>query len=200
MEAIRSFIAIHLPEEIRVQLESIINQLKAGCPCASVRWVQSQNIHLTLKFLGDISPKNLKILTDLLESETAKHAAFEFNVGKLGAFPNAQRPSVIWVGVESSEALLHLQHRIDVETQRLGYASEARKFSPHLTLGRISRSASAADIRQIAETLAAVKVGSLGKVRADKVHLFRSDLKPGGAVYTPLYVAPLSSGEYLQTR
>jgi len=194
MEAIRSFIAIHLPQTIRDQLDQIITQLKQSCPSGSVRWVQSQNIHLTLKFLGDISPTNLDLLTDLLEAESAKHSSFEFSIGKLGAFPNLQRPRVIWVGVEPAETLLNLQHRIDVETQRLGYASEARGFSPHLTLGRISRSANSEDIHKISRAVTTTKVGQLGIVCADSVHLFRSDLRPGGAVYTPLFVAPLATG------
>jgi 2'-5' RNA ligase len=193
MEAIRSFIAVHLPISIRDQLEQIMSKLKHCCPSGSVRWVHSQNIHLTLKFLGDISPKNLTLLTEMLESETAKHPFFEFSVAKLGAFPNFQRPRVIWVGVEPNDTLVNLQYRIDVETRRLGYASEARSFSPHLTLGRVSRSATSEDIHKISRAVSTMEVGQLGIVRAESVHLFRSDLKPGGAVYTPLFVAPLSA-------
>lgn len=157
-----------------------------------MHWVHPQNIHLTLKFLGDVSASNLEILTRLLQTEAARHRSFAVEVGGLGAFPSIHRPRVIWVGVKAPPALAALQHAIDSETVRLGYSSEDRPFSPHLTLGRVAHNAGSTDVQRIAEMLTKIKVGELGTVDMREVRLYRSDLRPEGAVYTSLFTAPMS--------
>jgi RNA 2',3'-cyclic 3'-phosphodiesterase len=94
--------------------------------------------------------------------------------------------------VQAPPALLTLQRSVEVETIRLGYTAEERPFSAHLTLGRVSHNATPDDVRAIGMILAETKVGALGTAPVDQVRLFRSDLEPGGAVYTPLYTIPLS--------
>jgi 2'-5' RNA ligase len=155
-----------------------------------VRWTQVHNIHVTLKFLGDVSEANLTVLYEILKREAEKQMVFEIQAGGLGAFPSLTRPRVIWVGVQAPPDLAAVQQAIDVETARLGYASEERDFSPHLTLGRIARSASSEEVRQIGATLGSMKVGDLGSSRIQSVHFYRSDLNPQGAVYTKLFSAP----------
>ncbi|HSO28146.1 MAG TPA: RNA 2',3'-cyclic phosphodiesterase, partial [Anaerolineales bacterium] len=108
-----------------------------------------------------------------------------------GAFPSVRRARVIWTGVQAPPDLIQLQRAIEAETARLGYAAEERGFTPHLTLGRVSRNANANDARRISQALDELQVGFLGAMRVEAVHLFRSDLKPGGAVYTRLFTAPL---------
>lgn len=191
MPAIRAFIALDLSVDVRKQLGGIIQQLQAaGLP--AVHWVHPNNIHLTLKFLGDVSPSNLEILTRLLHTETARHRRFEVQVGGLGAFPSIHRPRVIWVGVQAPPALGALQRSIDSETVRLGYSSEDRPFSPHLTLGRVAHNATSVDVQRIADALTHIHVGDLGTVPMLDVRLYRSDLRPEGAVYTQLFSAALS--------
>ena len=192
MNVIRAFIAVSLSPEIYQNLEGVVRQLKERLPGVAVRWVTVKNVHLTLKFLGDVSVSNLEILTKILQSEASHHAPFEFSVGELGAFPSIRRPRVVWVGVEAPAELHALQHGIEVETQRLGYAREDREFSPHLTLGRVSRNATSKDVQRISEAVGSYKVGFLGAARVQAVNLYRSDLQPGGAVYTQLFSAPLS--------
>ncbi|MBN1147516.1 MAG: RNA 2',3'-cyclic phosphodiesterase [Anaerolineales bacterium] len=191
MSVIRAFIAINLSPEIYQSLSQVIGQLKERLPGAPIRWVLVTNIHLTVKFLGDVSVSNLELLTKLLRSEASHHPGFEFSVGELGAYPSIRRPRVIWVGVEAPPELQALQRGIEAETMRLGYAREDREFSPHLTLGRISRGASSNEVRQISEVLCNCKVGYLGAARARAVNLYRSDLKPSGAFYSELFSAPL---------
>lgn len=194
MDAIRAFIAIPLPIEIRTRLGTIIEQLQRKTPPV-VRWVVPENMHLTLKFLGSISPGNLDHLKQVLASEATHHAASSLCLEGLGAFPNHHRPRVLWVGVKAPPALFELQQSIDRETARLGYPSEERGFSPHLTLGRVSPHASPGEVRQIAEALAAgPQVGEVGIAPVTELILFRSDLNPGGAVYTPLFKVPLKPG------
>jgi 2'-5' RNA ligase len=191
MSVVRSFIAIELAPEIYRRLDEVIAQLQQKLAGVPVRWVPAKNIHLTLKFLGDVSLSNLEILKKIVRTEVSAHAPFEISVGELGAFPTIRRPRVIWVGVKAPAELSVIQQRIDAETARLGYAREDRKFSPHLTLGRVSRNATPQDVHKIGEILSASKVGFLGAVSVRDIHLFRSDLMPDGAVYTPLDSAPL---------
>ena len=194
MEAIRAFIAIELPDEIRKQLEPIENQIQAKAGIAArkaVRWVPVTNMHLTLKFLGEVSTGNVQTLARMLQTEAARHPAFDFTVGGLGAFPNIRRPRVIWVGSEAPGELAHLQKAIEAETRALGYPAEDRPFSPHLTLGRVAQNARPDEVSQVAKALGEMTVGSLGTVKVTTLHLFRSDLHPSGAVYTSLYDFPL---------
>jgi 2'-5' RNA ligase len=191
MSVIRAFIAIELSPEIQAHLEQVLTQLKGQLQGVPVRWVPAENIHLTLKFLGDVSLTNLDMLKKIVRGVSLTHHSFEISAGGLGAFPKVHRPRVLWVGLETPPELASLQHGIDVETARLGYAREDRPYSPHLTIGRVSRNATTADLGSIASVLENSRVGYLGAASVTVVHLFRSDLKPGGAVYTPLFAAPL---------
>lgn len=193
MSVIRAFIAINISPEIKQRLEALSEDLQRALQGVPVRWVPVENIHVTLKFLGDVSQANLDLLKKLLSSEAAAHPVFEISAGELGAFPSIRRPRVIWVNIQAPADLLNLQRGIDTETARLGYAREDRPFSPHLTLGRVSRNANANDLRRISEELAARKVGFMGAANVHQVFLYRSDLLPSGAVYTPLYSANLGA-------
>jgi 2'-5' RNA ligase len=156
-----------------------------------IRWVPVPNIHLTLKFLGDVSENNIPMINEILLTEAMSHKEFEISVGGVGVFPNFSRPRVIWVGVEAPEELQHLYRRIDIETARLGYAPDKRKFDPHLTLGRVSRNANPGEVRKISGELRKYKLGFLGAARITEVNLFRSDLSPKGAIYSKLFTAQL---------
>jgi 2'-5' RNA ligase len=189
MSVIRAFIAVDLPPEVQECLRQISTQLTEQMGDVPVRWVAPENIHLTLKFLGDVSTNNIQVLTELLEAETASQKPMVISVGGVGAFPKVRSPRVIWVGVEAPQELVALQRSIDSQTARIGYARDRRPFSPHLTLGRVSRNATPQDVRKIGDALASQKVGFLGVARIRAVHLYRSDLKPSGAVYTKLFSA-----------
>ncbi|HZW03347.1 MAG TPA: RNA 2',3'-cyclic phosphodiesterase [Anaerolineaceae bacterium] len=190
MTAIRAFIAIELPDAIREKLSLLLDRLK--CPeTSAVRWVPVSNIHLTLKFLGDTSPNNLEIFSKILHAEAARRRSFEFEIGGIGTFPNLRRPRVIWVGVQAPAELIGLQRSIEGEAIRLGYNPDGRPFSPHLTLGRVNQNATPQEVRQISDVLLKQPSEKLGKVTVDRVVLFRSDLRPNGAVYTPLATAKL---------
>ncbi|NJD60978.1 MAG: RNA 2',3'-cyclic phosphodiesterase [Anaerolineales bacterium] len=188
---IRAFIAIDLSTDIQYRLDEVMVNFKSLLPHSAVRWVPSANIHLTLKFLGDVSLSNLTILTDMLQTEISGHHQFDISVGGAGAFPNNRQPRVIWVGVEAPAELAAIQNGIETTTSRLGYAREDRAFSPHLTLGRVSRNATSQDAKMIAKVLETTRVGFLGATCVEKVHLYRSDLQPSGAVYTHIFSASL---------
>ena len=113
--------------------------------------------------------------------------------GGLGAFPNPKRPRVIWIGIQAPAGLEALRHGIEAATATLGYPVEKRSFSPHLTIGRVRQNVSSTDMQKIRATLEETQVGSLGTMRVATVHLFKSDLKPSGAVYTRLFSTPLKN-------
>ena len=192
MSLLRAFIAVEVPPDILKAIESKTAPLRAALDSSLIRWVPSNNIHLTLKFLGDVSEKNITVIKTIVRTEAASHEVFEISVGQFGMFPTAARPRVLWVGVEAPDELINLQRRIDMETARLGYAPDQREFSPHLTFGRVSRNASPQQVRKVSDLLRSFKLGFLGAARIEDVTLFRSDLGPDGAVYSKIYTAKLS--------
>ncbi len=193
--AIRTFIAIDVAP-VHNELQRVIASLQREMADLPLRWVPVENIHLTLKFLGDVSPRNLELIQSLLDSEARVYPPFEFGVGTLGAFPNDRHPRVIWVGVQGPRALFDLHQGIENALARLGYPPERREYQPHLTLARVARNASADAIRRIRDVLRAhkAKVGYLGSVYVDEIYLYRSDLHPQGAKYTRLYTVRLQGG------
>ena len=194
MEVIRAFIAIEVPGDIPQKLVQVSEKLQAEIHLLPIRWGAVNSAHLTLKFLGDVSENNVEVLSKILEKEAALHKPFDLSVGGLGVFPNLRKPRVLWVGVEADDELQSLQRRIEAETARIGYAPEDHPFSAHITLGRVSRNASQQELRDISAAVQKLKLGFIGAGRVDAVHLFRSDLRPTGAVYTKLYSAPLTGG------
>ncbi len=191
MSVIRAFIAVDLPPDLRARLAQICDQLCDEMGQVPVRWVPPEKMHLTLKFLGDVSENNIDVLQDILRGETVDREPFAISLGGLGAFPKVRRPRVIWVGVEAPPELESLQRGIDKQTAKVGYPPDRRDFSPHITVGRVSRNASPAEVRVIGDALNEANVGYLGVARVQAVHLYRSDLQPGGAVYHQLFSAEL---------
>jgi 2'-5' RNA ligase len=192
-QVLRAFIAIELPSEVQKKLSQVIQRLQEPLRDVSIRWVKPHNIHLTLKFLGEVSLNNLETIKQILVKEAAEVSPFEFSIGELGAFPNVKRPRVLWLHVAAPPELLALQRSIDIQTERLGYVSEERTYSPHITVGRVNRQVDPGDIHRISTLLQKMHIGLVEVVRVSTVTLFRSDLHPDGSVYTPLAVARLKN-------
>jgi 2'-5' RNA ligase len=190
---LRAFIAMEVPAGIQCAIADSTSALKSAVPKPLIRWVVPHNVHLTLKFLGDGSPAALAKLAETLKVEVSSHGVFSISVGGLGAFPNPRRPRVIWIGLETPPDLESLRRAVETVTVRLGYPPEERPFSAHLTIGRVGQNLSAPDMQRIRSTLESTRVGTLGTFRVEAVHIFKSDLLPGGSVYTHLYALPLKS-------
>jgi 2'-5' RNA ligase len=191
MASLRAFVALELPPEIQQALRQISADLKAKLKGLPLRWVAVENIHLTLNFLGDIPEDNIKAIADLLSAKTKSVPPFEIELGGLGVFPNPRRPNVVWVGVSAPDTLNDLQKLLETELSRLGFPAEERSFSPHLTLARVRRAARPADLQRIGEIVTSVSVAAAAAGCIESVALFRSDLKPSGAVYNALFRSPL---------
>lgn len=196
MSVIRAFVAIDLPPDVQDCLTQISAQLKEQVGKKSVRWVPIPNIHLTLKFLGDVSVNNLDVLKEIIRAEAALQKPMEISIGRLGAFPKPAHPRVVWVGVEAPPELTALQRGIEARTTKVGYPKDKRAFYPHLTLGRVSRNASSKEVRTIGDIIRSSKVGFLGAASVQTIHFYKSELMPNGAVYTKLFTAPLGNGDH----
>ena len=190
MSVVRAFIAVDLPPDLQERLAQVIHKLKEQMGDVPVRWVPAENMHLTLKFLGDVSMSNLDVLKDILRGEAVDREQMVISLGTLGAYPKVRRPRVIWVGMEAPAELDALQRSIDKQTARVGYARDNRPFAPHITLGRVSRNATPDEVRIIGDVLNTMNIGYLGVARIGAVHLYRSDLQSDGAVYSRIFSAP----------
>jgi len=186
-ETLRTFIAVPLSKAVTQELDKLQRRLMRACPARAVRWVPAENIHLTMHFLGDILPERIEPIKEALTVVARNVPPFSFTAGQLGAFPNTNRPRVVWVGVSDTASWLALLHEaVDESLERLGFQRETRRFSPHLTLGRIQRRAGPEDVRNVGKTLSATQVGTLGIVPVETLIFFQSVLKPSGAEYAPL--------------
>jgi 2'-5' RNA ligase len=192
MSNVRAFIAIDLPDALQKAISLTIEQLQLSTDKTGVRWMPASNIHLTLKFLGEVPLSNMNVIQQLLNAEVSTHPHFKITVGHLGAFPNIKRPRVVWLGVEKPIELVALQRGIENATAKLGYPIEERPFSPHLTLGRVRENASSPELAILTAALERIKINYSGYVPVESVHFYKSELLSTGAVYTQLFSASLS--------
>jgi 2'-5' RNA ligase len=180
---IRTFLAIDLPGEVRGDLAAIQTRLKSALE--GVRWTRPEGIHLTLKFFGDIDRDAIGSIADIVEKKTETFKRLSLTIGRLGAFPTVNRARVLWIGVEGEiEKLASLQGGMDEGFEVLGFEKETRSFKPHLTLGRARSSRGM--ITGLREVMESVRYDDPNPFSAEGLSLFKSELGPGGAVYTKL--------------
>ena len=184
----RLFIAIELPSEIRDALMAFLAELRGLAPRA--KWVRTENLHVTLKFLGETDAGKMAAIQNALASvRSAAPVSLDFH--GLGFFPNEHRPRVFWVGMQASANLKALAETIDQEMHKNGFPLENRPFTPHLTLARFEPPGMPAQLSAAAKKNAARSFGSL---TAHEFHLIESKLKPGGAEYATLKSFPFVAG------
>jgi 2'-5' RNA ligase len=191
---LRVFAALELPAEWQTGLDEVLRRLQAVIPSGGVRWVRPEGIHLTLKFFGEVAANQAPDIQTALTQATQSLPPVSLEVDRLGVFPNPLRPRVVWIGVAGEvEKLGRLQKAIEAAMTPLGFAPEARGFTPHLTLGRVTESLQPRDRQTLMETLTRLPVGPFQTWTASNLSLVRSDLLPSGAVYTRLAAIPLGS-------
>ena len=191
-DKLRAFIAVELPEAVVDDLRRAITHIRgAGIP--NLRTVRPEGIHLTLKFLGDIESSQVEPVSEAMIEASRDVQPFRLHLGETGAFPNFQRPRVLWAGVDGQiESLRRLQQSIEKALEGLGVERERREFNPHLTLARIRGGASEEDGQKVAQTLSETHLDDSLSIPVDSISLIRSTLTPEGAVYDRLSSAPLS--------
>jgi 2'-5' RNA ligase len=185
MELVRSFLAIELPEDLKQRLAHLEAELKKGEP-PGVKWVSPEGIHLTLKFLGNISPGSIEAITGAIEESARGIAPFRLRASGLGVFPSPKRARVAWVGIEGElDRLSQLQKRLETNLARIGFTPESRAFTPHLTLARLKDYVSPDDRQRFGSRVAGHEF-SAGDIEVKAISLMKSQLSRSGAVYSRL--------------
>jgi 2'-5' RNA ligase len=184
--AIRTFICIDLPESIKGRIEELQRTLsQIGAP---VSWVKPANIHLTVKFLGDVRQAEIPLVAAACKRTIGSCSPFQVTVGSTGCFPSPRNPSVLWIGIsQMPDALMRLRDAIEEELAREGFAREAKKFKPHLTIARLRNPRTAKPVADAFMTCGFADES----FPATEVIVMRSDLSPQGSLYTPQAVIPL---------
>ncbi|MCS7024884.1 MAG: RNA 2',3'-cyclic phosphodiesterase [Bryobacteraceae bacterium] len=180
----RLFVALDLPEPVKNSLASLIETLR---PCAALRWVKPENLHITTKFIGEFPEEDLDLLQAALSE--IQSPAVPISVRGLGWFPNPHRPRVFWAAVHAPDSLPALARATEEAVVGLGVPREGRPWAPHLTLARIEATVDLASLRR---RIASLDGQDWGSFKATEFHLYKSDLRPGGSVYTRLVTFPLA--------
>ena len=184
----RTFVAIELPPEIRDQLHEHAARIREAVPESSASWSRPENVHLTLKFFGNIPTKNLPVISGAASRVTKDNPWFQIKIGGTGVFPKASRAQVLWIGVDdSSSRLSALQQRLEEEFASEGFAKEDRAYRPHLTIARIRKPEGA---RRLAETHLHTSFKQI-QITVKELVVFRSELSPKGSRYTAISRHPL---------
>ncbi len=190
---LRLFIALELPPEARLALGRTVDTLRAS-GVASLRWMAAENIHLTLKFLGDVTPHRVPELGDALAAAAKGHAPFTLHLAEGGVFPSIRAPQVVWVGLQGDLAALKaVQTDVAHSLAEMGFPVEARPFVPHLTVARARGRLSADERTRLASVLQQMEAADQHAFPIEKVSLVKSTLLPSGAVYDHLLQFPLAT-------
>lgn len=194
---VRVFIAIDTPSGVRAALTALRDQLRTAG--ADVRWESDEKLHCTLKFLGDVREEILPSITEALEEIARTTAPCEVLFRNVGCFPDKRNPRIFWVGIEDQQGELgRLQQSIDTSMYQFGVEREERAFLPHITLGRTMGTRNLGSLLTMMETITLTG----RKAFLNEIAVVKSDLKPGGSVYTILKSFPLvgktGPSEYIQ--
>jgi len=185
----RTFIAIELPKDIKNILGNIQNELKQSQ--ADVKWVKPDNIHLTLKFLGEIQEDLVKKIQLVLEEIAQKNSSFSIYLASLGVFPKLQYPRVVWIGLNNDQQILKIAKELEESLITIGIPAETRPFSSHITLGRSRSSSHRKELVEKIESLNKNLSLSLQEFRVSGITLFKSTLTPAGPIYEVIFTSPL---------
>jgi RNA 2',3'-cyclic 3'-phosphodiesterase len=191
MNTIRAFIALHLPPAVKQELGRISGELASRVPPGAVRWVRPEQMHLTVRFLGDTPVERLADIQAAMDATAGQYEPFDVGLDAVGCFPNCKRPRVVWVGLvddwnKESPQLLSLKKSLDMSLVPLGWEPETKPFRAHLTLGRVK------DEHAVRESDWTVGVAPL-TVAVNAIHLIESELRPTGPVYTIRHRSDLGS-------
>ena len=179
----RIFCAVELPQEVRAQLQAHIANLRKEIPDVAASWSRVENIHLTLKFFGNVAVDRVASISGAITRALNEFSAFEISVGDVGVFPKASRAQVLWIGVnDPSGTLTALHKRLEDECAAEGFEKEGRAYRPHLTIARIRRPYRA---KHLADAHLGMQF-ELVTINIKEMVVFRSELSPKGSKYTAI--------------
>ncbi len=190
METIRAFIAINLDPEIRGYLSSLQQNLNLDAAKVKVNWVEEKNLHLTLKFLGNISPSQIELIEIELKKITSQYPSFFIKLlPEIGVFPSYKMPRVIWVGIKEGAAeLTEIYNLVETRLYKKGFPRESKNFSTHITLGRVKY---LKDKDSLIRSLKSIHLDSFSQ-KVKSIELMESKLTPQGPLYGIIRQYPLA--------
>ena len=185
MSEIRAFLAIDLDDDLKPKINRIIKEFKQID--TKIKYVELTNLHLTLKFFGDIDTNGLKLLEDAIANVVSEFDPFKIKISGCGAFPNNNHIKVIWVGIEDDSILKDLHDKLDKEFARIGFDKD-RKFSTHLTIGRMKSAKNKDKVKSTIEEFSNVEIGEM---EVSQISLKKSTLTPRGPIYEDISIFEL---------
>jgi RNA 2',3'-cyclic 3'-phosphodiesterase len=187
-ELIRTFIAVQFPDNIRDAILKLQDRLKAGVK--GVKWVAPENIHLTLRFLGDLCPDDIFHVSEAVSASVKDMPVFGVSAKGIGAFPSLSRPRVLWIGLGGDvKSLRELALRISENLEVMGIEKEKRDFTGHLTIGRVKEKVNPAQLVKFIKDVRDIETEFF---HVDRVSIFKSQLTPSGSIYSRIYDAFLT--------
>ena len=190
---IRAFVGVRVSPDVARKIAEVQSQLRRSLE--GIRWVNQENFHFTLKFLGAVKEEDVALILKALEQALRANSSFPILSRGIGVFPDIRRPRVLWVGLEG-EKLAALALAVEQSLEAFGFDREKRGFTPHLTLGRWRNFAGSPEL--LKQELMRYKDYHFGESQIQEVVFFRSVVKSEGAVYSPLGVVPLSQSKLNQ--
>jgi 2'-5' RNA ligase len=185
---VRAFIAVEINSPVRKQASEVIQRLSSTD--SEINWVEPEDMHLTLKFLGDVSLTETSRICQAVAQAAETIDPFELEMATVGAFPNIDRPRTIWLGTdEGTNEMVALQEAVDQSMKELGFRLENRRYQPHLTLGRVKSLGS--DSKELAKLLERESDFGAGRTNVTRVTVFSSELTRSGPIYAKLGTLPL---------
>jgi 2'-5' RNA ligase len=190
-EILRTFVAFEIEPGEKERVSRFAAQLRARPGGVELRWVREENLHMTVRFFGDLDRKRLAKAREVIQSLDGNWERLDLRLGELGAFPSLRRPQVLWLGIDDSEGrLTALAETVDRAIRQVGFGPADKKFIGHLTLARVGRNRRAPNL----ERLTAGLTPPDGPLTISAITLFWSDLQPEGPRYTPLEIAHPRTG------
>ena len=181
MDSFRTFIAIELPADVRARVAQHIACLRHELPDVRASWSREDNLHLTLKFLGNVSVADIPKVSDAVERSTKSVSPFELTFSDCGSFPQHGRPSVLWIGTQAS-GLQGLYVAIENELAEGGFPRESRPFRAHLTIARLRQSQGARQLAELHKSLGFAPI----EFDVSEVVVFKSELLNDGSKHTAI--------------
>jgi 2'-5' RNA ligase len=189
MEKIRTFVAVELSAAVIDRAADLIDRLRASG--ARVKWVEPHNMHLTLKFLGDVPEGEIPGLCRAVAETAGEFARFDVSLVGAGAFPDTRRPRTVWIGIDKGlHELSRLYEALEKALKKIGFPKESRRFHPHLTIGRVREGGPAA--RQLGQLIEEHRDFDAAGATIDKMVVFASFLDKSGPTYRAMGTASLS--------
>jgi 2'-5' RNA ligase len=189
MATVRAFIGVRAGAELRDAVVALLETLKPRMPDGVVRWVHPEDLHLTLKFLGNATDTQVPAVLAAVQAVAAQHGRVEIPVVGAGMFPPRGKPHALWLGLQNGDALgglAALHAGMETHVSPLGFPAEKRPFKAHLTLGRVARDCLPAQAHGVRKAMTAWMPGPLPPLVVDQVHLMRSEPSALGAHYASL--------------